>query len=70
MYVTNFLFFPSGSCPIQGQVYQRCRTCPATCSKPDLVCTLQCVRGCGCPTGQLIDTINKKCVKPKQCPSK
>ncbi|XP_065920539.1 uncharacterized protein [Dysidea avara] len=56
------------SCPIKGQVFQQCRTCPATCTKPDLICILLCKPGCGCPPGQLIDTINKKCVKPSQCP--
>ena len=40
-------------CPIAGQVFQTCQTCPATCSNPGLICTLQCVPGCGCPSGQV-----------------
>ena len=49
---------------------QNCRTCPATCNDPDLRCTLECRRGCGCPPGQLIDEINNKCVPRRQCPCK
>ncbi|XP_065913510.1 keratin-associated protein 16-1-like [Dysidea avara] len=56
------------SCPIQGQVFQRCKTCPATCTNPGLVCTLQCQPGCGCPPGKLIDVTNNRCVQPSQCP--
>ena len=62
------VFFTGRLCPVEGQVFQRCRTCPATCSNRDLVCTLDCVPGCGCPPGQLIDTVNNKCVRPDQCP--
>ena len=57
-------------CMIKGQVYQKCASCPTTCSNPDLVCTAVCKPGCGCPTGQVIDKVNKKCVHPKQCPPK
>ena len=59
----------SGSCQneIEVQVFQKCATCPATCSEPDLICTKQCAPDCGCPIGELIDTVNNKCVKPKQC---
>lgn len=56
-------------CRIGGQVQQGCRTCPATCRNPGLICTLQCVFGCGCPSGQLIDEDNNKCVEPKDCPN-
>jgi len=55
------------SCTIQGAVFQECKTCPATCTNPGLVCTSQCQRGCGCPPGQLIDVINNRCVKPILC---
>ena len=55
-------------CPIQGQVVQGCKTCPATCTNPGLVCTQQCQKGCGCPPGQLIDETNNRCVQPSQCP--
>ena len=66
------MFSLTGSCKIEGQVYQQCKTCPATCSNPNLLCTLQCEPGCGCPSGQLIDDItdkeNPKCVDPIKCP--
>lgn len=67
-----FLQLFSGSCKIEGQVYQPCRACPATCSNPSLVCTHQCRPGCGCPSRQIIDDItnpkNPKCVDPRKCP--
>ena len=50
-------------------MFQECKTCPATCTNPGLVCTLQCQRGCGCPPGQLIDVTNNKCVQPILCPN-
>ena len=67
------IILPTGSCEIEGQVNQQCKTCPATCSNPTLVCTLQCEPGCGCPHGQLIDDDitddeNPKCVDPEECP--
>ena len=55
-------------CPIEGQVFQRCASCPATCSRPDVICHRACFSGCGCPAGQLIDTVNSKCVDRKECP--
>ena len=56
-------------CPIMRQVLQGCRTCPATCTNPDLQCTRQCKEGCGCPSGQLIDTLGNRCVNPSDCPN-
>ena len=64
------ILFLSGSCTIKGQIFQKCATCPATCSAPDLLCIQQCTPGCGCPVGELIDTVNKKCVEPNQCPKR
>ena len=58
----------TSECPIEGQEFQECRTCPATCDDPDLLCTLQCQPGCGCPPGELIDEENNSCVKPGKCP--
>ena len=55
-------------CPIAGQEFQQCRTCPATCDNPNLICTLQCQPGCGCPSGELIDEENNRCVKSEKCP--
>ena len=57
------------TCPIQGQVFQQCRTCPATCEVPDIACIAICEPGCGCPRRQLIDEQNNKCVARDQCPS-
>ncbi|XP_019849765.1 PREDICTED: papilin-like [Amphimedon queenslandica] len=57
------------SCPIAGQVFQRCRSCPATCSNPNRICTLECRPGCGCPPGHVIDEANKRCVPLDKCPT-
>ena len=60
--------FAGASCPISGQVFQRCKSCPATCSQPDKICIALCEPGCGCPDGQLIDEANNVCVPQNQCP--
>ena len=65
-----FVFLIVTKCSIKGQVFQQCRTCPATCSNPNLICTADCRPGCGCPPGQLIDEQNKRCVPANRCPSK
>ena len=57
------------NCPIKGQVFQQCRTCPATCDNPGLICTQECRSGCGCPPGQFIDERSNRCVPANQCPS-
>lgn len=63
------LLFCFTDCPIKGQVFQECRTCPATCKLPDILCSHLCMPGCGCPPGQLIDEEKQKCVTPNKCPS-
>ena len=55
-------------CTIEGQVYQQSRTCPRTCSNPNVYCNGN-VTGCGCPQGQLIDEDINRCVHPNDCPS-
>ena len=55
-------------CSIDGQVYQQSRTCPKTCSNPDVFCDGN-VPGCGCPPGQIIDEDRNRCVHPINCPS-
>ena len=57
------------TCPIEGQVFTTCGTaCPPTCSEPGPVaCTLQCVVGCQCPSGTVLEERRKKCVTPDQC---
>ena len=56
-------------CPIEGQVYTECGTaCPPVCNKaPQLFCTLQCVPGCQCPSGTVLDELQHKCVKAEEC---
>jgi len=50
-------------------VFTECGTaCPPTCKEPGPVaCTQQCVVGCQCPIGTVLDEVQKKCVKPNQC---
>ena len=57
-------------CEVEGQTYIKCGTaCPPTCSKPEPVkCTRQCVPGCQCPRGTVLDEDNKRCVRPQFCP--
>ena len=56
-------------CPIEGQLYNECGSaCPPICGKPPPpFCTLQCVQGCQCPNGTLLDEAQNKCVTPDQC---
>ena len=53
---------------MEGQIFQQCSSCSATCSNPNPICIATCIPGCACPAGQVIDTLNNKCVSPKQCP--
>ena len=67
----NMLYFPPylEECPVEGQVYTDCGTaCPPMCNKPQpLFCTLQCVAGCQCPSGTVLDELQNKCVKADEC---
>ena len=55
-------------CPIEGQVYQECASCVATCSRPFPICpSRKCTSGCACPAGQVVDTVNKRCVSILRC---
>ena len=57
------------TCPVEGQVFQQCPLpCSATCSDPNPICDVECTPRCACPVGQVIDTVNNKCVDPQQCP--
>lgn len=52
-------------------MYQEGRTdCPRTCANPYLICSGTGHDGCSCPTGQVIDEKNRRCVYPRNCPSK
>ena len=58
-------------CSIEGQVYQEGTTdCPRTCDNPYLLCSGTGHDGCTCPSGQVIDEKNRRCVDPTNCPSK
>ena len=57
-------------CEIEGATPSDCASlCPATCDNSGpLVCPTVCVKGCVCPSGEVIDTVNKKCVPRNECP--
>eukprot|EP00118_Oscarella_pearsei_P014831 m.129828 g.129828 ORF g.129828 m.129828 type:complete len:324 (+) comp37990_c0_seq12:119-1090(+) len=59
---------PASECP-DGKEYQECGSaCPLTCGQPDLdLCSLVCVSGCFCPSGQYLS--GDKCVCKEECPS-
>ena len=58
-------------CTVEGQIFSDCASrCPRTCnSNPDILCPTVCVSGCTCPSGQVIDTANNRCVPQDECPS-
>ncbi|XP_035227821.1 zonadhesin-like, partial [Stegodyphus dumicola] len=59
---------PKRSCGINEE-YNNCGTaCPATCSRPNPVCTKQCVRGCVCKKGYIRND-NGICIRREQCPN-
>ena len=53
------------TCPIEGQEYTECGTaCPPTCKTPiPFPCTAECVNGCQCPAGTVLDEQNNTCVE-------
>ena len=56
----------SEQCP-EGQEYKECGSaCPATCDPPHVVCSPECVAGCFCPEGTVLN--DQKCVSPEECP--
>ena len=56
------------SCLIEGQEYTECGTaCPIACRNPNPApCAPDCVPGCQCPLGTVLDEENNKCVE--HCP--
>jgi len=57
-------------CTVEGQeCVEACVTaCPPTCEDPEPVsCTSECVVGCRCPNGTVLDEENNKCVMKKDC---
>ena len=65
------LILTHAACPIPGQVFKpqgvNCPGNPATCENPFPACPLPIKPGCECPTGQVIDEENNRCVFLKQC---
>ena len=60
--------FAVSECTIEGQVYTTCGTaCPSTCTHQPYICTQQCVFGCQCPFGTVLDEVNNRCVKIEDC---
>ena len=64
---------PVCQCEIEGQVFQKCRACSATCIQileyGTPICGGLCEEGCGCPANKpVIDSINRVCVTPEECP--
>ena len=58
-------------CLIPGQVFKNCVDCPrnpATCKGRVSECTLDCLPGCECPSEQVLDVQNRRCVFVEQCP--
>ena len=66
---SDHVYFTGPTCPVQGQVFQRCKSCPITCTSRNILCREICQPGCGCPAGQIIDEANNRCVPRNQCPS-
>ena len=58
-------------CDNPDQVYMEYSTaCPPTCKTPNPFCTMQCVTGCQCPHGTVLDESTDRCVAEKECPRK
>ena len=65
--VHSFPLIPGDKeCSIPSQVFMECGTaCPPTCADPNPGCTLQCVRGCQCPSGTVLQ--GDRCILPENC---
>ena len=53
-------------CTIEGQTFQRCAPCNATCDEPNPRCPLICRPGCGCPVGMVLH--EGRCIPLADCP--
>ncbi|XP_042904509.1 chymotrypsin inhibitor-like isoform X1 [Parasteatoda tepidariorum] len=55
----------------KGEEFGTCYSaCPKTCSNykdEGGICTLQCIIGCGCPSGTVRRESDQHCVKPEEC---
>ncbi|KAL5505928.1 hypothetical protein EMCRGX_G007474 [Ephydatia muelleri] len=57
-------------CPFDGQVFKRCVNCPRnpfTCDSPFHPCTRDCLPGCECPFGEVLDLKGGRCVPLEEC---
>ncbi|KAL5505913.1 hypothetical protein EMCRGX_G007458 [Ephydatia muelleri] len=58
-------------CPFDGQVYKQCVSCPRnpfTCDSPFHSCTRDCLPGCECPFGEVLDLKGeRRCVPLEEC---
>ena len=57
-------------CPIEGQVYKLCMDRPgdpATCANGFPLPIKECIHGCECPLGQVLNLTGERCVPPEQC---
>ena len=61
-------YVPSSGCSVEGQTFQECPPCVRFCTDPIPQCPTVCTPGCACPAGQVIDSVNNRCVDPLQCP--
>ena len=63
-HTTLVCIFIATSCSVEGQEYTECGTaCPVTCQNLNPApCAPDCVPGCQCPLGTVLDEQNNKCV--------
>ena len=64
-FILHWCLYIVTTCPIEGQEYTECGTaCPLTCKTPKpFPCTAECVKGCQCPAGTVLDEQNNTCVE-------
>ena len=63
---------PENGCPCGvNEVYNQCGTaCRAKCGDdPESICNLQCVEGCFCKDGYILDKENGNCIPKNECPT-
>uniref|UniRef100_A0A2R5LMA0 Putative chymotrypsin-elastase inhibitor ixodidin n=1 Tax=Ornithodoros turicata TaxID=34597 RepID=A0A2R5LMA0_9ACAR len=68
--VSVFLVEADAQACFPGAVYSNCGTaCPEVCRQPPpRFCTQQCVRGCFCRPGLILDQSRRRCIPRHICP--